>query len=146
MKPAEITREPTAQALDAALQTLGIDGAEAEVYWHAVEMDEVRVLVASPLGLLVYKHAEVANRTHWLMQLQSVTPWREVTCRLQVSTGRDEDGFVSGLTLWLEQLPDGKVSAFTNRDGSKLIVDFATACLRWTMSGKGTVSVEAANT
>lgn len=142
MKPSDLPLPSTAKNLAAALSVLGIDPDETEVYWEDAEPG-ITVHVAAPALLLVYRETDASERmlSYRRLSLQSLTPWRDVECRIE-STSWDGRLKGSRTDLYLPAFAKGKIGGVADNPNDEWIIEFIQACLRHTISSRGRVGVE----
>jgi hypothetical protein len=119
-------------AIEAALPLIEVDPDEVAAWW-AEEGDNFRVLIAAPIGLLSYLHAEIPGHfDEYATTLTAITPWSEirplVETMTRTNTGTGE--YVHWLELELTGLlPKDRAKARPS-DSDVALSEFAAECLR----------------
>jgi hypothetical protein len=116
-----------------ALQAIGIDPDQTAVYWDEADMSDWRILVATPIGLLTYTHAEGDGRITYLTTLTSLTHWKDVHPAIKTVTERQRGAGPATFITRLEmELPEHLKEPIATRSGQDFdgVTEFVAECLR----------------
>jgi hypothetical protein len=122
--------ESVAGSIGAALALIEVEPDQVVAWWQTAE-DDRRILVATPIGLLTYRHEEVPNNgDQYETILDMLTPWSDVRGFVQTTTRWDpeEQQHLSWLDFELEGFM--KASVRPTSPEAKALSEFAADCLR----------------